>query len=236
MSVARRRALPAILFFLLVACAQGGDDASGGELGPRRERPKLLLLTSLPLAFGQSFSIEAAGSPVLDALEQRYRVLPIATASADTLDGAKLLLLAQPQAQPAENLVELDRWVRSGGRVLLLADPMLEWDDAREVTDVTRPPVMFMDTGLLSHWGLTLNAPGTRGDGPGRIAGQPVTTRSAGALHGECGRSSDGLVARCTIGKGVAMVVADADFLDWSRPGGGAGRAALLAALDQLER
>ena len=34
--------------------------------------------------------------------------------------------MAQPLAQTAENLVTLDTWVRRGGRVLLLADPLLE--------------------------------------------------------------------------------------------------------------
>ena len=62
--------------------------------------------------------------------------------------------MAQPLAQPAEDLVALDDWVRGGGRVLLLADPMLEWPSKRPLGDPLRPPPMFMDTGLLAHWGL----------------------------------------------------------------------------------
>ena len=38
--------------------------------------------------------------------------MPIATVVGQALDGAKLLLMAQPLAQPAEDLVALDRWVR----------------------------------------------------------------------------------------------------------------------------
>ena len=232
---ARRRALPLILV-LLAACARS-ESASDRELGPRSERPQLLLLTSLPLAFGETFAIEEAGSPVLQALEARYRVQPIATVSEQSLGGAGLLLMAQPLAQPAEDLVALDRWVRNGGRVLLLADPLLEWPDSRPLGDPTRPPPMFMDTGLLGHWGLRLDAPDQRGDRAANLAGRPVTARSPGTLHGDCTLSGDRLVARCEVGKGTAIIVADADFLDWSRgTQGESGRAALLAALDELER
>jgi hypothetical protein len=232
---APRGALLSFLAFL-VACARS-ESPPDRELGPRSERPELLLLTSLPLAFGESFSIEQAGSPVLTALEQRYRVKAIPTASADALKGARLLLMAQPLAQPAEDLVALDRWVREGGRLLLLADPMLEWADGRPLGDPTRPPPMFMDTGLLAHWGLRLDAPDQRGDHEFELAGRSVTARSPGSLNGGCELSKDGVVARCRIGAGEALIVADADFLDWrSEARGQAGRLALLAALDRLDR
>jgi hypothetical protein len=235
MSSARRRAF-CVLLAMLTACSPG-EGASDRGLGPRTERPELLLLTSLPLAFGESFSIEATGSPVLDALEQRYQVRPIATASADALKGSRLLLMAQPLAQPAEDLVALDRWVRDGGRLLLLADPMLEWNDSRPLGDATRPPPMFADTGLLSHWGLRLDAPDVRAERSANLGGRPMTVRSAGSLQGKCEISTDRLVARCAIGKGTALIVADADFIDWSRGhAADAGQAALLAALDGLER
>ena len=76
--------------------------------------------------------------------------------------------MAQPRAQPAEDLVALDNWVRGGGRVLLLADPMLEWPSERPLGDPFRPPPTFADTGLLAHWGLKLDAP----DEPGRRVGE----------------------------------------------------------------
>lgn len=231
---APRGALLSILV-LLVACT-GKESRSDRDLGPRSQRPELLLLTSLPLAFGESLSIEAAGSPVLEALEQRYRVRPIATVSADSLKGAKLLLMAQPLAQPAEDLVALDAWVRGGGRLLLLADPLLEWADSRPLADPTRPPPMFMDTGLLGHWGLRLDAPERRGDREARLADRSITVHSPGSLDGSCEVTADGLVAQCRIGEGKATIVADADFVDWSRPQGEAGRFALIAALDRLER
>jgi hypothetical protein len=160
------------------------------------EQPTLALLTSLPLVFGENLSLEGNGSPALARLEQRYKVMPIAVADAASLKGQRLLLMAQPRAQPAEALVELDQWVRDGGHVLLLADPRLDWPSERPLGDVLRPPPMFADTGLLGHWGLKLSAPGT--------------LESSGA----CRIGRDGLVAHCRIGKGQAVVIADADFLN----------------------
>ncbi len=233
MTKARRRALLIGAIGLVVGLAA----VLAWTRSSPRERPVLLLLSSLPIAFGELFELEAAGSPVLDALERRYRVRTIATSSALELEQGRLLVMAHPLAQPAEDLVALDAWVRGGGRLLLLADPMLEWADGRPLGDPTRPPPMFMDTGLLAHWGLRLAAPAARGERSATLAGSPILTRSPGSLSGTCPISPDGLVARCAIGKGTVLIVADADFLDWSRGGEGAqGASALLGALDSLRR
>src|SRR4051794_17808817 len=122
MNRARWRALLFTLLFCLIAAALAL--ASGRRSQPRAN---LLLLTSLPIVFGEDFSLQGAGSPALSKLRERYEVLPISVTNGDDLAKGRLLLMAQPQAQTAENLVVLDRWVRDGGRVMLLADPMLEW-------------------------------------------------------------------------------------------------------------
>lgn len=183
---------------------------------PRAEAQKsvLLLLTSLPILFGEQFSLEATGSPVLTALQQRYRVVPISVTSPGVLAKGHLLLMAQPRAQAPEDLVALDAWVRGGGRVLLLADPMLEWPSERPLGDRLRPPVMFADTGLLGHWGLRLDAPEERGGKAVTIDDYRVTTVSPGQLFGSCAIGADRLVARCAIGRGRATVIADADLLN----------------------
>src|SRR5690348_2993954 len=157
MTRARVRAL-VLATVVLVAGAVVLLDRKPGGLPPRppSARPALLLLTSLPLVFGEQFSLQASGSAALSALETRYRVLPISVSSPPELARCRLLLMAQPSPQPPEDLVALDEWVRGGGRVLLLADPMLEWPSARPLGDPLRPPPMFVDTGLLQHWGLTL--------------------------------------------------------------------------------
>ena len=177
------------------------------------EKEPLALLTSLPIVLGEDFSLKSAGSPALTALSARFEVKPISTAGVKDLPRS-LLLMAQPPAQTAENLVALDDWVRRGGRVLLLADPMLEWPSNRSLGDPLRPPPMFADTGLLAHWGLRLDAPDERGPATRSLAGYRILTVSPGALYGGCKISADRLVAECRIGKGRAIVVADADLLN----------------------
>ena len=198
---------------IVIAClASACTRAQNPEQGAPRH--KLLLLTSLPLVFGEQFSLEAKGSPVLSALRERYDVAPISVSSTPELAKGDLLLMAHPLAQTPETLVALDAWVRRGGRVLLLADPMLEWPSERPLGDPLRPPAIFMDTGLLQHWGIRLDAPDQRGPQTRQLAGREVLTSSPGALRGNCDMSTDGLVAHCKVGKGRATIVADADILD----------------------
>jgi hypothetical protein len=187
--------------------------------------------------FGESFGLEGHGSPALAALETRYAVRPIAVADAGTLAQGKLLLMAHPLAQPAESLVELDAWVRRGGRLLLLADPALDWDSALPLGDQGRPPSAFADTGLLQHWGLRLDAPDARGPMMRRLGDHEVLTASSGTLVGNCAITEGRLVARCRIGRGQATVVADADFLNVADLDGPTEHnlTALLAELAALE-
>jgi hypothetical protein len=242
MRSARRRVLILIAaaFAAAVVIAYMLHLHQSGRIAPRppAQRPSLLLLTSLPLVFGEHFSLQDTGSPALMALDTRYRVVPISVADATELRKGRLLLMAHPLAQPAEDLVALDQWVRSGGRVLLLADPMLEWPSSRPLGDPLRPPPMFMDTGLLAHWDLRLDAPDERGPKAEKLAGYDVLTVSPGSLYGGCAINADRLVARCRIGKGAATVVADADLLDVQDLGRGAAHNldAMLAELARLER
>jgi hypothetical protein len=189
----------------VMAVAVRDDGPSIAARAPE-QRPVLALLTSLPLIFGEHFGL-GGGSVALTRLEQHYKVVPIGVADAASLKGQALLLMAHPRAQPAETLVELDRWVRGGGRVLLLADPKLDWPSERPIGDPLRPPPAFADTGLLRHWGVELS------DGSGEAT--PVQTASPGKLASEhCKLADDGFVARCAIGKGRATIIADADFLN----------------------
>jgi hypothetical protein len=188
--------------------------------------------------FGEQFSLQGGGSPALKALDTRYRVVPISVTDAPELGKGRLLLMAHPLAQPAEDLVALDQWVRNGGRVLLLADPMLEWPSSHPLGDPLRPPPMFMDTGLLAHWSLRLDAPDDRGPKGRKVGGYDVLAVSPGSLFGGCEISADRLVAHCRIGKGAATVVGDADLLDTQDLGGRAAHNldGVLSELARLER
>ena len=206
------------------------------------ERPTLALLTSLPLVFGESFGFDSGGSPALTRLEQNYNVQPIGVGDGASLAGQKYLLMAHPRAQPAEALVELDQWVRGGGRVLLLADPRLDWDSARPLGDRLRPPLSFADTGLLAHWGLTLSGPSAEGPVEVKVDDMAIVMVSPGMLSGtRCRIVGDGLIARCRVGQGMATVIADADLLNVEASGGSGGPTAhnldlIVAELARFER
>jgi hypothetical protein len=242
MTRARRRALwilAAIIGAGLIATVIArGNGPRPLPPRPSNKRPTLLLLTSLPIVFGEDFSVQHNGSPALVALQTRYRVVPISVADPVELAKGRLLLMAQPLAQPAEDLVALDDWVRRGGHLLLLADPGLEWPSGRPLGDLLRPAPMFMDTGLLAHWGLRLDSPEERGPAVRKLGGFNVLTISPGTLVGRCDVSNDRLVARCAVGKGVATVVADADVLDTAELGSKASHNldGLLAELAKLEQ
>lgn len=212
-----------------------GNRRGPAPLPPRggAEQPRLLLLTSLPLVFSESFTLDS-GSPALTALERRYRVEPIGVADAASLNGGNLLLMAHPLAQPAEALVDLDSWVRAGGRLVLLADPKLDWPSQRPLGDRLRPPPAFADTGLLRHWGLKLYSPEEKGTVDRTVDGRTVRFSSPGILGNACGLRTAGLLARCTIGRGKATVIADADFLRADSPESD-NLQFLLAELERIE-
>lgn len=205
----------------MTALAIRDEEPSIAARAPEK-RPTLALLTSLPLVFGEGFGLDGGGSAALTRLEQRYKVVPIGVADAQNLKGRHLLLMAHPRAQPAEALVELDRWVRDGGHVLLLADPRLSWESERPFGDPLRPPPAFADTGLLGHWGVELSE-GEAG---------PVDSPSPGKLASQrCEIADGGFVARCAIGRGRATIIADADFLN----GGPSDLDYLMTELSRLE-
>lgn len=236
-----RRAPRRVLLALLIAAIVVGGLAvilSRRQAGVPAQRPTLLLLTGLPLVFGEDFSLHGGGSPALSALRASYRVVPISVTDPAELARGRLLLMAQPLAQPAEDLVALDEWVRKGGRVLLLADPLLEWPSGRPLGDPLRPPAMFMDTGLLAHWGVRLDAPDKRGPRIAKLGGYAVVTDSPGQLFGGCAIGSDRLVAHCRVGKGRATIVADADLLDIEHLDGPTAHNldAVLAELARLQK
>lgn len=242
MSLARGRALGFALAAALIAVALGFAAVRRQQpvlaALPPNQRPTLLLLTSLPLMFSEEFSLSGGGSPALRRLQAQYRVVPVGVADGAELARGRLLLMAQPPAQTAENLVVLDEWVRRGGHLLLLADPLLEWPSKRPIGDPLRLPPMFMDTGLLAHWGLRLDAPDEHGPARRALAGYGIMTASPGSLSGSCAISNDRLVAHCRIGRGSATVVADADFLDINeyRAGAEHNLDGLLAELAKLQR
>lgn len=202
--------LAGLAALLLGACSQGPHTPPPDPV----EKPVLGLVTSLPIVFGTQFSLEA-GSPLLSALEKHYEVRALAATDADSLTGIDLLLMAHALPQTAENLVALDEWVRGGGDVLLLADPLLTWETGLPMGHPQAPPLYFGDTGLLGHWGVTLEGPIEASEQAG------VAVSGAGRFvptDGNCGTRHGGFIADCIVGEGKATLIADADFIESGSP------------------
>jgi ABC-type uncharacterized transport system len=198
---------------------------------PAAERPRLLLMSGLPLVWGETgpFDPDSRPASAYRALEAEYDVRPIDHADAASLGGARLMLLAQPRRLAPAELAALDAWVRGGGRVLILADPDLHWPTRLPLGDIRRPPPASLLSPLLDHWGIRLEAADGRRlrldhlpdralarrlalDSPGRF-------RVAGAA---CRVTTRDYLAVCAVGAGRAVLVADADLLRddlWTGPG-----------------
>lgn len=156
---------------------------------------------------------------IVRALSTRYDVVPLARPDQQSL-ARSILILAQPRALAGEELVAIDSWVRGGGRILIFTDPELVWPSELPLGDPRRaPPIGLLDP-LLAHWGLTLVSSAMTDAGPERtisIGQSPVAVAWAGewqTRNPDCTIANEGLIADCRIGKGRALLVADADLLD----------------------
>lgn len=205
----------------------------GGEA--QRVKPELGLFTSLPIYWDESESIaealEGGQTPhwARRALEADFRLTPLDTLDEGDLARIDRLIMAQPRPlAPAEN-VALDEWVRSGGRLLLFADPLLTEHSRFTFGDKRRPQDIAMLSPILRRWGLELEVDADQPDGERRVAfaGRPLPVRLAGRMRviepgapARCAIEADSIVARCRVGDGIALVVADAAVLERERDGG----------------
>lgn len=191
-------------------------------------KPTVGLMTTLPLQWSEGgieadLAKDAQPHPAYARLQQQYDVLPVD--SFDALDGKKmdLLILAQPRALSPAELVELDDWVRAGGHLLVFADPALQWGSLYPIGDKRRPLFTTMLSPLFSHWGMELVLPMTGQEALTLldVNGLTLRTQTAGEWiekpsenKGGCRILEKRILADCKIGKGRALLVADADLLD----------------------
>ena len=197
-----------------------GSDAPG-------LKPDLLLLTGLPLVWGDggikaTLDGTAASAASHVELTRAFAVKPIDAVTPPILAPARLLMVAQPRPPGAEALVALDDWVRAGGRTLMLTDPALRWPSDLPPGDPRRPPALDGLAPLLAHWGLALDPPGEREAGiverDAHLAGQRhrIITAAPGRFRRigpGCMLGGGGLIADCRLGRGRAILIADADLL-----------------------
>lgn len=225
-----------LVLALTVRAGNGGVRQTAGPVG---------LFTTLPILWSESADI--AGLLRADAtphwaravLDKAGGVVPI-----DNLarlgSGARqpdLVIMAQPRPLSPQENVAIDEWVRRGGRVLLFADPMLTAPSAYPLGDRRRPQDVVLISPLLGHWGLRLTFDEAQPLGPREVtvAGVRVQVDLPGRLEvlrtdGSCVLMADGHAARCRLGRGSALIVADAALLQASH-GDDAVRADALAQL-----
>ena len=225
-------ALAAVLLLVVPGALRPYESLALGPTAPREAeaKPPLLLMTGLPIVWGEAGPLDPAGRPAAAyvALQREFTIRPLDYLDDSTLPAGGLMLLAQPRLLEPSELVALDRWVRGGGKVLVLTDPDLVWPTDLPLGDVRRPPPTGLLSPLLTHWGLRLEAPSRR-----RVALEPV--RDAGQLRrlamaapgrfvatGEsCRIGRADFTAVCRVGEGEAWLVADADLMHdvlWTAP------------------
>jgi len=205
------------------------------------------LFTTLPIYWpegdvGDMLSGKAQEHWAKVALASRFDLVPLDTLS-EIPTGATLLMAQPRELSPDEN-VALDTWVRTGGHVLMLVDPMLETESIYGLGDRRRPSATASLSPILNRWGLTMNLVPDAGEAHGEHAahnvawdGLVIPVESAGVLSAygkghdsKCTVAAKGLVAACAIGKGRTLVLADATLLA-NGDGAGEGRDSLLLTL-----
>lgn len=207
----------------LLLCVTGAKALSGlsglrvADVAKADSRPVVAVLSG-PRLFGlRANALNGfVAAPLWRLLDRRFALRPFDALDPAAMAKVRTLLIVQPRQLFPEELVALDAWVRGGGRAVILADPDLRWADARPLGDPLRAPSASLLGPILAHWGLALTADG-RGDVDRRFLGDGYLLQTLGAGHWRtfsphCAVGEGGLVARCRIGKGVAILVADADF------------------------
>ena len=197
--------------------------------------PALGLMTSLPIYWnlGQGIEDFARGDGKLtwqrSAMEQCYSLVPLDTLSpmpglgpddpeTDPLQGLEQLAVIQPRGLSPLDNVALDKWVRAGGHVLLVLDPMLTGQYEVALGDPRRPVDSALIPPVVKRWGLEIafddsqqlalkEAAFDRGHVWLSMAG---TIRRDGAAGAKCELFVNDTIARCEVGEGRATIVADA--------------------------
>lgn len=244
----------ALALLVLGACDAAPATTTTSATSPQ-ERAALGLMTSLPLYWpeGASLADIAVGSAVPPwqrrAIETRFVLVPLDTLSpvpalspdapdTDPLAGLTRLAVIQPRGlAPADN-VALDQWVRGGGRLLLVLDPMLTGEYEAPLGDPRRPVDSALVPPVVARWGMAVSfdaaqepavtqAPLGEGTLPLALAGRIAITAPAA---GQCRLLAEGAAARCDVGKGQVTLVADAALFEHPELAGAEGEA-LLALL-----
>ncbi|MEP2103484.1 MAG: DUF4350 domain-containing protein [Parasphingorhabdus sp.] len=222
-----RLGLTALAAGLLVQCSPAATNASSENSAPA----KIQLMTSLPIIWGEGASMQSilsgktSPAPIYAYWQQKYDIAAVDSFEALDESGADIVLLAQPPAMDPADIAALDAWVRAGGKAIILTDPMLLWPTDLPLGHKGRPLASGLLSPLLEHWGLELQAPDEAGSGGVELefSGATIATAGIGTLkllqkqssdNDKCILSVANVIASCKVGKGRAIIMADADFLN----------------------
>jgi hypothetical protein len=192
-------------------------------------KAKIAMMSSISLQWGEVSLEDLAQGEAQPSIFYQKIAENNTVAMVDTLSQLEqlrpdLLILVQPRLLNPEELVALDKWVRSGGRVLIFADPALQWPSRYPLGDSKRPLFTSFLSPLFAHWGLELVLPVTNDEEQVvtlTVADQELSVISHGnwiysksAKSGvPCRIEPTALIATCKPGKGRVVLIADADIL-----------------------
>lgn len=174
-------------------------------------------------------------------LERNFSLWPLDYLTPEALGRYDYLLMAQPRGLAPEENVALDDWVRAGGRLLLLADPMMTGHSHYPLGDRRRPQDTALLSPILAHWGLELLFDADQAEGAdvrvdvGDSASIPVNRAGRFGMRNSnaaCSLKAAEILAFCSIGEGQAVILADAALLDLEDPP--QGSSAALEALSAI--
>jgi len=212
-------------------------------------KPELGLMTSLPLYWPIGVGVDQIASGdfeqpwAREQIEERFLIRPLDTLSPmpglgqndpeiDPLEGLSHLAVIQPRGlSPADN-VALDQWVRSGGTLLIALDPALTGHYPVSFADPRHPALSVAIPPVIDRWGLAIAYEDHTGHdhalevspnfvdlGDGKLPVQMPGVVAIGE-DADCIIAADQIVVRCTIGEGVAVIVADAAVFEFDNGDG----------------
>lgn len=227
---------------------------------PLIDRKPMGLMTSLPLYWpaNAEFTEIAQGNVEIPwqrrILEMEYELVPLDTLSliagldtnapeTDPLADLDRLAVIQPRGlSPADN-VALDNWVRAGGRLLIVLDPMLTGHYEFPIGDPRRPSDVALVPPVIARWGLEIVQDDTISAEPRLVSidRRSITVEVFGQIRPidnadpGCNFTSGGEAAWCSVGNGRVTVLADAaifEQVDFAGPNGESIRHIVRLAFD----
>jgi ABC-type uncharacterized transport system len=196
-----------------------------GQQQPESRKLPIAMMSSIPLQWGEASmgeiaKGEAPPTQFFQLVSEIGEIRMVDDLAALKKSSAALLILVQPRMLSPQELVALDKWVRAGGRAIIFADPALQWPSEFPLGDNRRPLFTSFLSPLFKHWGLELVMPMETDEEQAtvvEVGGQRLSVVS----HGNCKIDASLLVANCNVGKGRAILMADADMLEDAQLGAG---------------